>query len=80
MEDIIMSYEKAQEEIAKNSGLLNSGMFDFDGTKGSEEEKAFQMDMLLREDLLKILPMISEANAMSEELDKKVSGLKSNYF
>ena len=29
-------------------------------------------DMMLQEDLLKILPMINEANAMSEELDKKV--------
>lgn len=28
--------------------------------------------MLLQEDLLKLLPMINEANAMSEELDKKV--------
>ena len=27
---------------------------------------------MLQEDLLKILPMINEANAMSEELDKKV--------
>ena len=29
--------------------------------------------MILQEDLLKILPMINEANAMSEELDKKVA-------
>ena len=71
LEDIVMSYDKAQEEIAKHSGLLSSGMFDFDGV-GGREEKSFQMDMLLREDLLKVLPMISEANAMSEELDKKV--------
>ena len=28
---------------------------------------------MLQEDLLKILPMINEANAMSEELDKKVN-------
>ena len=27
---------------------------------------------MLQEDLLKILPMINESNAMSEELDKKV--------
>ena len=27
---------------------------------------------MLQEDLLKILPMINEANAMSEELNKKV--------
>ena len=29
-------------------------------------------DILLREDLLTLLPMLHEANAMSEELNKKV--------
>lgn len=29
-------------------------------------------DLLLQEDLIHILPMVNEANAMSEELDKKV--------
>ena len=32
----------------------------------------FPDDLLLQEDLIQIWPMISEANAMSEELDKKV--------
>ena len=35
--------------------------------------------MLLQEDLLKLLPMINEANAMSEELDKKVSWFSEMY-
>jgi hypothetical protein len=29
-------------------------------------------DLLLQEDLVRILPMLNEANSMSEELDKKV--------
>ena len=29
--------------------------------------------MLLQEDLVQMVPMISETNAMAEELDKKVS-------
>lgn len=32
----------------------------------------FTEDLLLQEDLIQIWPMINEANAMSEELDKKV--------
>ena len=32
-------------------------------------------EIMLQEDLLKVLPMINEANAMSEELDKKVGVL-----
>ena len=32
----------------------------------------FTDDLILQEDLLKILPMINEANAMSEELNRKV--------
>ena len=34
---------------------------------------AIQDDMLLQEDLVQMVPMISETNAMAEELDKKVS-------
>ena len=30
------------------------------------------MDLILQEDLIQLLPMVGEANAMSEELDKKV--------
>ena len=32
--------------------------------------------MLLQEDLVQMVPMISETNAMAEELDKKVSYIK----
>ena len=32
----------------------------------------FSEDLLLQEDLIELLPMVNEANAMSEELDKKV--------
>ena len=32
----------------------------------------FSEDLLLQEDLIHMLPMVNEANAMSEELDKKV--------
>jgi len=64
------SFEKAQEEIAQNSGLLNFGdVTKADGTDGKKSKE----EILLQEDLLKLLPMINEANAMSEELDKKVS-------
>ena len=33
----------------------------------------FSEDMLLQEDLIQIMPMVNEANAMSEELDQKMS-------
>ncbi|XP_073236742.1 kinesin-like protein KIF28P [Porites lutea] len=56
-----ISYDLAQEEIAANSG--------FDMGKGSGQTKN---DMLLQEDLVQMVPMISETNAMAEELDKKV--------
>lgn len=55
-----ITYEMAQEEIVQNSG------FDMD-TGGKSKE-----DLLLQEDLLQIMPMVNEANAMSEELNKKV--------
>ena len=32
----------------------------------------FVEDILLQEDLIQIMPMINEANAMSEELDRKM--------
>ena len=34
--------------------------------------------MLLREDLADLMPMVNEANAMSEELDRKVIERKKN--
>merc|ERR1712226_793895 len=55
------NFESAQEEIAKNSGLAK-----FTGDGKSKE------DLLLQEDLVQIWPMLNEANAMSEELNKKV--------
>jgi len=58
------TYEIAQEEIAKNSGF-------YGGLQTSG--KSSKDDLVLQEDLLKILPMINEANAMSEELNKKVA-------
>lgn len=58
----MVTYDQAQEEVAANSG------FDMT-TEGKSKE-----DILLREDLITLMPMIHEANAMSEELNKKVSG------
>ncbi|XP_076461788.1 kinesin-like protein KIF28 [Babylonia areolata] len=52
------SYDDAQQEIVKQSGLVKDG--------------ANKDDLLLQEDLIELLPMVNEANAMSEELDKKV--------
>ena len=36
--------------------------------------------MLLQEDLVQMVPMISETNAMAEELDKKVSYSDKNCY
>lgn len=57
-----VSYDSAQEEIAANSG------FDMT-TEGKNKE-----DIDLQEDLITLVPMIHEANAISEELNKKVRG------
>jgi uncharacterized protein YaaQ len=56
-----INYDMAQQEIAQNSG------FDMQ-TSGKSKE-----DMLLRDDLVSLVPMVHEANAMSEELNKKVN-------
>ncbi|XP_006815172.1 kinesin-like protein KIF28 [Saccoglossus kowalevskii] len=56
----VVTYEMAQEEIAQNSG------FDMSTDKKSDE------DLLLQEDLVDMLPAVEEANAISEELDRKV--------
>ncbi|KAL5006291.1 hypothetical protein ScPMuIL_015097 [Solemya velum] len=56
------TYDSAQEEIAKKAGLM--GLEQGEGTS--------REDLLLQEDLILMLPMVNEANAMSEELDKKV--------
>ncbi|XP_064648285.1 kinesin-like protein KIF28P isoform X2 [Lineus longissimus] len=59
-----MTFEDAQQEIAQNSGMLAAA----GGGKAGQKKE----DLLLQEDLVTILPMLNEANAMSEELDKKV--------
>ncbi len=59
----VITYDCAQEEVAASSG------FDMT-TEGKSKE-----DILLREDLITLMPMIHEANAMSEELNKKVETL-----
>lgn len=56
-----ITYDIAQEEITANSG--------FGVAKGVGQTKN---DVLLQEDLLQMVPMISETNAMAEELGKKV--------
>nr|KAG5687659.1 hypothetical protein BaRGS_027551 [Batillaria attramentaria] len=55
------TYDEAQEEIVKQTGLVSG-----DSANKSKE------DLLLQEDLIELLPMVNEANSMSEELDKKV--------
>ncbi|XP_071502786.1 kinesin-like protein KIF28P [Diadema antillarum] len=55
------TYSKAQEEIAANSG--------FDMQKGPDKSKD---ELLIQEDLVELIPHVSEANAMSEELKKRV--------
>ncbi|XP_071941853.1 kinesin-like protein KIF28P [Antedon mediterranea] len=54
-----VTYEMAQQEIAKNNG------FDMSSKQSAEE-------MLLQEDLVDLIPAVEEANTISEELDKKV--------
>ncbi|XP_056000812.1 kinesin-like protein KIF28P isoform X2 [Ostrea edulis] len=53
------TYGTAQEEIAKKAGFMDKA--------GKSEE-----DLILQEDVIQMLPMVNEADAMSAELDKKV--------
>ncbi len=55
-----VTYDQAQGEIATSSG------FDMT-TEGKSKE-----DILLQEDLITLMPVVHEANAISEELNKKV--------
>lgn len=55
----VVTYEMAQEEIAQKSGFDMSA-------KDSTEDK------LLQQDLIDLIPMVEEANAMSEELNRRV--------
>ncbi|KAK0053203.1 kinesin-like protein KIF28P, partial [Biomphalaria pfeifferi] len=54
-----VTFEMAQEEIAKHSG------FDISSNKSQEEA-------LLQEDVLDLMPAIDNANSISEDLDKKM--------
>ncbi len=58
-----VTYDFAQGEIASSSG------FDM-ATEGKSKD-----DILLQEDLINMVPMVYEANAISEELNKKVEFL-----
>ncbi|XP_021365706.1 kinesin-like protein KIF28P isoform X2 [Mizuhopecten yessoensis] len=53
------TFDSAHEEIAQKAGLMN--------TEGKSAE-----DMILQEEVVQMLQLVNEANAMSEELDKKV--------
>ncbi|XP_011668890.1 kinesin-like protein KIF28P isoform X2 [Strongylocentrotus purpuratus] len=55
----VVTYEMAQQEIAEKNG------FDMSSKKTGE-------DLLLQEELVEMIPMVEEANAISEELDRKV--------
>ncbi|PIK46734.1 putative kinesin-like protein KIF28P [Apostichopus japonicus] len=55
----VVTYEMAQEEIAQKNG------FDMSDKQNTD-------DKLLQQDLIDMIPSVEEANAMSEELDKKV--------
>ncbi len=56
-----ITYDFAQGEIATSSGFDMS-------TEGKSKD-----DILLQQDLISLMPMVYEANAISEELNKKVS-------
>ncbi|XP_076455652.1 kinesin-like protein KIF28 isoform X2 [Babylonia areolata] len=55
-----VTYEMAQEEIAKRSG------FDVNMENKSRDET------LLQEDIMELMPAIEQANSISEDLDKKM--------
>ena len=57
----------------KTPKLANECLFDTSLTSSPSPDFAiFPEDLLLQEDLIELLPMVNEANAMSEEMDKKV--------
>eukprot|EP00795_Rhopilema_esculentum_P014434 gene14434-5491_t len=57
---IEISYEMAQEEIAKNAGF------------NMKKKEQSNEDLLVQEDLADLLPHVEQANDISQELDKKV--------
>ncbi|XP_069105023.1 kinesin-like protein KIF28P isoform X2 [Argopecten irradians] len=58
------TFDSAQEEIAQKAGLMN--------TEGKSADSDKMQDMILQEEVVQMLQLVNEANAMSEELDKKV--------
>ncbi|PAA54177.1 hypothetical protein BOX15_Mlig025022g3 [Macrostomum lignano] len=60
----IPTFEAAQAELAENSGVM--------GLLGDKAKSSSAEDMLLMDDLVKLYPQVQEANAMSEELDRRV--------
>ncbi|ESO96408.1 hypothetical protein LOTGIDRAFT_115884, partial [Lottia gigantea] len=59
-EAVEITFEMAQEEIAKKSG------FDVSSEHKTRDEA------LLKEDIVEMMPAVEEANSISEELDKKM--------
>uniref|UniRef100_A0A1I8IKH8 Kinesin-like protein 6 n=1 Tax=Macrostomum lignano TaxID=282301 RepID=A0A1I8IKH8_9PLAT len=58
------TFEEAQSEIAESSGVM--------GLLGDKAKSNSAEDMLLMDDLVKLYPQLQEANAMSEEMDRRV--------
>ncbi|VDM51050.1 unnamed protein product [Toxocara canis] len=64
--DVKITYDMAQQEIAKCSGLT-AGFVDGDGGNKSTAE------LILEEDLINLLPNVYRANSMSKELKRNVN-------
>ncbi|GMS88701.1 hypothetical protein PENTCL1PPCAC_10876, partial [Pristionchus entomophagus] len=58
-----LTYEKAQQEIAQNSGL---GVARGGGAKSKEQ-------MILEDELVALMPLVHRANAMAKELGRQVT-------
>ncbi|XP_014667335.1 PREDICTED: kinesin-like protein KIF28P [Priapulus caudatus] len=58
------TYDTAQQEIAERMGLI--------GLTGNDGRNKTQDDLLLEEELIQILPHMNQANAISQELGRKV--------
>lgn len=55
-----ISYDDAQQEVARKSGL------------GMDKEAKSRDEKLLQEEMVKAVPAVQQANSISEELDKKL--------
>ncbi|OWF37465.1 Kinesin-like protein KLP6 [Mizuhopecten yessoensis] len=55
-----ISYDDAQQEVARKSGL------------GMDKEAKSRDEALLQEEMVKAVPAVQQANSISEELDKKL--------